>query len=75
MPAKSQKQANLMRAAAHGAQFPMAQKVRESMPLSSLADFASTEKPAPKGRLVPKASSFNPAQNLGKYHHKPKGGR
>jgi hypothetical protein len=76
MPAKSQKQANLMRAAAHGAQFPMAQKVRESMPLSSLADFASTEKPAPKSRLVPKSSKpFNPAVNLGAFHHPPKRNR
>jgi hypothetical protein len=36
-------------------------------------------KETPKGRLAQAkhdaAKSFNPAQNLGKYHHKPKGKR
>lgn len=43
MPAKSQKQANLMRAAEHGADFPMARKVRGSMSAGDLHDFASTK--------------------------------
>lgn len=42
MPAKSQKQANLMRAALHGADFPKARQVRESMSRESLKDFART---------------------------------
>ena len=45
MPAKSRKQRNLMMAAMHGADFPMAQKVRESMSTAQLADYA---KLAPK---------------------------
>ena len=43
MPAKSQAQANLMRAAEHGASFPMARKVRESMTPTQLGDFARTK--------------------------------
>jgi len=42
MPAKSQAQANLMRAAEHGASFPMAKKLRQSMSLSQLNEFART---------------------------------
>jgi hypothetical protein len=45
-PAKSQKQANLMRAAAAGAKFPMAKKVRGSMTISQLADYATVKKPS-----------------------------
>ena len=63
MPAKSQKQANLMRAAAAGASFPMAQKVRSSMSLNQIKDF-ETVKP-----------KHNPAKNLGKFHHPPKSTR
>jgi hypothetical protein len=33
------------------------------------------DKETPKGRLVPKSSAFNPAVNLGKFHHPPKGKR
>lgn len=43
MPAKSKAQQHLFGAAAHGAQFPMAQKVRASMDKSDLRDFASTK--------------------------------
>ena len=39
-PAKSTKQANLMRAAEHGAQFPMAKKVRASMTPEQMQEFA-----------------------------------
>ena len=39
MPAKSLSQKRLMQAAAHGAKFPMAKKVRASMSPSQLHDF------------------------------------
>lgn len=45
MPAKSQKQANLMRAAAHGAQFPKAKAIRRSMSAAKMREF---EHVAPK---------------------------
>lgn len=57
MPAKTQKQANLMRAAEHGASFPKAQKIRATMTPQQMQDF-STVKPAPQ-----------PHANLGKYLH------
>ncbi len=41
MPSVSKKQGNLMRAAEHGANFPMARKVRASMTTQQLHDFAS----------------------------------
>jgi len=40
MPAKSKAQANLMRAAEHGATFPMARKVRASMTHKQMHEFA-----------------------------------
>ena len=43
MPAKSKAQANLMRAAAHGAEFAMAKKVRASMSEASLSHFTHTK--------------------------------
>ena len=43
MPAKSKAQQHLMAAAEHGAQFPMAQKLRSSMSLNQLHDFAATK--------------------------------
>lgn len=43
MPAKSKAQANLMRAAEHGANFPMAKKVRASMSDASLKHFTHTK--------------------------------
>ena len=42
MPARSVAQRHLMAAAEHGADFPMAQKLRASMSLSQLHDFAKT---------------------------------
>ena len=86
MPAKSRAQAQLMGAAEHGADFPMARKVRSSMSLSQMADFAKTPRAtlpahvaAPKmptekmpGRPMPK---MHPHSNLGKYLHPKKGGR
>ena len=41
MPSKSLAQQHLMQAAAHGATFPMAEKVRHSMTQRQMHDFAS----------------------------------
>jgi len=41
MPAVSKAQQRLMAAAEHGANFPMARKVRAGMTMSQLHDFAS----------------------------------
>ena len=66
MPAKSKAQRRLMAAAEHGASFPMAQRLRQSMTLGQLHEFASTpEKSLP--RHV--STAGHPARNLGKYHH------
>jgi hypothetical protein len=71
MPAKSKAQAHLMAAAAHGANFPMAKKVRSSMSLSQLNDFARGSQKG-KPTHVSKASG-HPHANLGKYLHPKKG--
>ncbi len=66
MPAKSKAQQRLMAAAEHGADFPMARKVRSTMTRGALSDFASGSmagKPAHVG---------HPHANLGKFLHKPK---
>ena len=42
MPSKSVAQQHLMRAAEHGADFPKAKKLRASMTLKQLADYART---------------------------------
>jgi len=42
MPARSKAQQHLMAAAEHGADFPMAKKVRASMSRESMHDFAAT---------------------------------
>ena len=42
MPAVSKKQQHLMAAAEHGANFPMARKLRQSMSHQQLHDFAAT---------------------------------
>jgi hypothetical protein len=71
MPAKSKAQQRLMQAAEHGASFPMAKKLRSSMSLSQLHDFAKgSEKGKPTH--VSKASG-HPHANLGKYLHPKKG--
>lgn len=58
MPAKSQRQANLMRAAESGARFPMAQKIRASMSPRQMKDFDT---------VVPRAP--HQGANLGKFLH------
>jgi hypothetical protein len=87
MPSKSKAQANLMRAAEHGASFPLAQKVRSSMSLGQMHDFAVTPnkglpshvkatKPASaaKERSETGSSMGHPHKNLGAYLHKSKKG-
>ena len=71
MPSVSKAQANLMRAAEHGASFPMAQKLRQSMTMNELHKFAAT-KSANLPAHVRKAK--HPARNLGVHLH-PKRGR
>ncbi len=48
MPAKSQAQRRLMAAAKHGADFPMAKKVRASMTDKQLSEFSHTSAKAPE---------------------------
>lgn len=49
MPSESKSQRHLMAAALHGADFPMAQKLRASMSVKQLADYArGTDKGLPK---------------------------
>ncbi len=49
MPSKSRAQQRLMAAAEHGAQFPLAKKLRASMSKAQLHDFASgSEKGKPQ---------------------------
>ncbi len=49
MPSKSVKQQHLMQAAEHGAKFPMAKKVQESMTHDQMHDFAvGSEKGKPE---------------------------
>ncbi len=67
MPAKSKAQQRLMAAAEHGATFPMAQKVRSSMSLSQLGDFASGSMKGKPTHVAPKKG--HPHSNLGKYLH------
>jgi len=61
MPAVSKAQRRLMGAAEHGAKFPMAEKLRESMSPEQLHDFAKTKdkgKPEHVGRG--KTSKYSP---------------
>lgn len=54
MPAKSRAQQRLMQAAEHGATFPMAQKIRQSMTHQQMHDFAvGSEKNKPERVLHP----------------------
>jgi len=49
MPAVSRAQQRLMQAAEHGAKFPMARKIRQSMSLQQMHDFAiGSEKNKPE---------------------------
>lgn len=67
MPSRSKAEQHAMAAAEHGAQFPLARKLRANLTMGQLHDFAST-----KTKSLPQHVK-HPARNLGKYHH-PKGG-
>lgn len=67
MPAKSRAQQRLMQAAEHGANFPMARKLRQSMTHQQLHDF-SIGSMVGKPAHVPKAAG-HPHKNLGAYLH------
>jgi len=71
MPAVSKAQQRLMGAAEHGADFPMARKLRQSMTLKQLHDFASGSEQG-KPTHVTKTRTGHPGKNLGHYLHKRK---
>ncbi len=70
MPAKSKAQQRLMAAAEHGAQFPMAQKVRQSMTHQQMHEYAAGSM---KGKPA-HVSRQHPHKNLGAFLHPPKRG-
>ena len=73
MPSKSRAQQKLFQAAEHGADFPMAQKLRASMSLAQMHDFASGPmkgKPVHVKKAAPKG---HPHRNLGTFLHAKKG--
>ena len=60
-----------MQAAEHGATFPMAKRLRSTMSMSQLHDFASgSEKGKPE-----QVKAGHPHKNLGAYLHPPKKSR
>lgn len=68
MPAKSKAQQRAMAAAEHGADFPLARKLRASMTHEQLHDFAS-------GSMKGKPQhAGHPAANLGHHLHRPTDG-
>ncbi len=71
MPAKSRSQQRLMQAAEHGANFPMARKIRQSMTHQQMHDFASgSEKGKPQHVGMRSSLASHPnASRLGKYLH------
>ena len=54
MPAHSQAQANLFRAAEHGATFDKAQQLRDSMSHAQLHDFAATKSKTLPSHVLPR---------------------
>ena len=81
MPSVSRHQQKLMAAAAHGAPFSMARRVRASMTAAQLHDFASGSmkyKPSYAEHVRTKTSgrpaTAHPHKNLGRYLHPKKRG-
>ncbi len=68
MPSRSKAQADLMRAAEHGASFPMAQKVRSSMTKSQMHEFAVTPTKGLPGHVAA-LNSHPHAPRLGAFLH------
>ncbi len=75
MPSKSKSQQRLMAAAEHGAQFPAAQQIRESMSLGQMRDFARGPMKGKPEHVKKAKRSGHPHANLGKYLHKKKGAK
>ena len=77
MPAKSKAQQRLFGAAEHGATFPKARKLRQSMTYQQLHDFAvGSEKGKPqhvRARVPSRHPAKHPSRNLGHYLHPRKG--
>ena len=84
MPAKSETQRKLMAAAAHGATFPKARQVQQSMTLAQLKEFGGSVQertaqppnsdgqkhdPAHKLAAGRKPGGTHPHANLGKFLH------
>jgi hypothetical protein len=69
MPAKSRAQQKLFAAAEHGATFPMARALRESLPTSTLRDFASGSM---AGKPEHVRAAAHPIKNLKHFAHPPK---
>lgn len=68
MPSKSKAQQHLFQAAEHGADFPMARKLRSSMTHQQLHEFSVGSE---KGK--PEHVGKHPHKNLGSYLHPKKG--
>lgn len=66
MPAQSKAQQRLMGAALGGAQFAAAKKIRQSMPASTIKDFA---RGSMKGKPTHVPAKKHPHQNLGAWLH------
>ncbi len=71
LPSKSRAQQRLMAAAEHGADFPMAQKIRSSMTMSQMHDFASGSMKSKPAHV--KSKLGHPHKNLGTFLHPKKG--
>ena len=72
MPSVSKSQQRLMQAAEHGADFPAAQQIRESMSLAQMQDFSRGPMTGTPERVKAKRGG-HPHANLGKFLHKAKG--
>lgn len=73
MPAKSKSQQRLMQAAEHGADFPKAAAIRQSMSLGEMRDFAVGSMKGKPERV--KAKHPTRHLNLGKFLHPKKGAK
>jgi len=65
MPSVSKAQQHLMAAAEHGAKFPMAQKLRQSMTHQQLHDFASGSEKGKSQHVAPRRKVKFPSPKKG----------
>ncbi len=73
MPAKSKAQQRLMAAAEHGADFPMARQIQQSMSLGQMRDFAKGPMTGKPEHVKKPTRAGHPHRNLGAYLHPKKG--